>query len=98
MVGYQNKNQYYFPIKNLTIKFKDGNHKWTLKNDLKYNYPHMSQVHMSTTLSLLKEPSNSFNYSFNFISISINSIKLRGFLHSTLGSLGYILTYKNKFL
>jgi hypothetical protein len=63
-----------------------------IKNDLKYNYPHMSQVHMSTTLSLLKEPSNSFNYSFNFISISINSTKLRGLLHSTLRSLGYILT------
>jgi len=58
---------------------------------------HVTSSHVHNFVPL-KGSSNSFNYSSNFISISINSIKLKGLLQATLGSLSYILTYKNKYL
>jgi hypothetical protein len=68
MVRYENTFsflQYYFPIKkhfiNLTIKFKNETQLMEIINghyffNKKYNYPHMSRVHMFTTSSLSKDP------------------------------------------
>jgi hypothetical protein len=80
----------------MIINFKDETQLIDIKINKKYNYRHMSQVHMSTISSFSKDPSNFSNSSFNFISISINSTKLESLLQSTLSSLCQFLLTKIK--
>jgi hypothetical protein len=86
-----NKNDNKFDYKIQGWNSIDGH-----KIDTKHNYPHMSQVHMSTISSFSKDPLNFSNSSFNFISISINSTKLESLLQSTLSSLRQFLLTKIK--
>jgi hypothetical protein len=83
----QNKNDYKFDYKIQGWNSIDGH-----KIDTKQNNPHMS-----TISSFSKDASNFSNYSFNFISIWINSTKLESFLQSTLSSLRQFLLTKINF-